>query len=122
MSEESSSETATTSSGPGIPLIIGIVVGVLILIGLLSWGGLYYFTKKKKQQQQANKTEHTEYNDYENEYQDEEGDYDDYGRTSPYTGLYNKRDTEGYEQHSKHNKHVTDGYDRRETAGGWDTR
>ncbi|KAJ1875564.1 hypothetical protein LPJ55_000557 [Coemansia sp. RSA 990] len=40
------------SSGPNLPVIIGIGAGVLLLIGLISWAVLWYCTKKKKERQQ----------------------------------------------------------------------
>ncbi|KAJ2700858.1 hypothetical protein H4R19_005444 [Coemansia spiralis] len=109
LSSESSSEgEGTTTGGISTPMLIAIIVGVLIVIGLISWAGLRHFTKKKKQQQNA-KPAYTEYNDYEEEYEpNADGYYDDGRPVSAYNSLYDHK--------GKDHKD----YDYRETTGGWE--
>ncbi|KAJ2851549.1 hypothetical protein IWW36_001033 [Coemansia brasiliensis] len=113
--EESSSSdeaagTSDKSSGPNLPVIIGIGAGVLILIGLISWGVLWYCTKKKKERQQmqarmqmgnANDEYMPPYVDYDAMYRESayNNDYDDspegissYNKKSYYTSGFSRND------------------------------
>ncbi|KAJ2346001.1 hypothetical protein IWW50_001961 [Coemansia erecta] len=54
-SSSSSDDTAESNekkSGLSMPLIIGLAVGAILLIGAISWGVLCYCTKKKKRAQE----------------------------------------------------------------------
>ncbi|KAJ2453685.1 hypothetical protein EV183_002089 [Coemansia sp. RSA 2336] len=109
-STDEAAGTSDESSGPNLPVIIGIGAGVLLLIGLISWAVLWYCTKKKKERQQmqarmqmgnANDDYMPPYVDYDAMYRESayNNDYDDspqgissYNKKSYYTSGFSRND------------------------------
>ncbi|KAJ2135167.1 hypothetical protein GGH17_002494 [Coemansia sp. RSA 788] len=60
-SDAEAGASAESTGKPNLPLIIGIAAGVIILVGLISWGVLCYCTRKKKRQMNAGKNPHPDY-------------------------------------------------------------
>ncbi|PIA15796.1 hypothetical protein COEREDRAFT_87546 [Coemansia reversa NRRL 1564] len=130
--DESSGEGAAAaeknSGSSKVPMYIGIAAGVLVLIGLISWGALYYFSKKKKKNNQDGvyldesnplPTYNPDgYDDYDNH-----NDYDNhkgYNATS-YTDYSRKNSGDAY----SYAKHYSSAYgdqqqQQRPNIGGWD--
>ncbi|KAJ2084072.1 hypothetical protein H4R24_000281 [Coemansia sp. RSA 988] len=123
-SDDDVAAAADKDSGSSkIPMYIGIVAGVLVLIGLISWGALYYFRKKKKNQQNAaypDDSSHLptynsdDYSDYGGN--DDYGNRGDYYATS-YSDYPNKTSGDDY----KYAKHYSSAYDpqHQSNVGGW---